>query len=78
MDARPKLMALRASFVGVRPGLALGHVSSEHLPALVSSENADKDAGHGLGAEAKHVVPAPDSDVRLTTRLTGARSRLGR
>jgi hypothetical protein len=51
----------------VRGALALGHVSADHLPALVSSENTDKDAGHGLGAEAKHVVPAPASDVRGAT-----------
>jgi DNA-directed RNA polymerase specialized sigma24 family protein len=65
----------RASSASVRGALAFGHVSADHLPALVSSENTDKDAGHGLGAEAKHVVPAPASDVRLTTHLTGAQLR---
>jgi hypothetical protein len=68
----------RASSASGRDALAFGHVSAEHLTALVSSENTDKDAGHGLGAEAKQVVHAPGSDVRLTTRLTDARSGLGR
>jgi hypothetical protein len=40
----------RASSASVRDALALDYVSVEHLPALVSSENTDKDAVLGLGA----------------------------
>jgi len=48
----------RASSASVRDALALGHVSADHLPALVSSENTDKNAVLRLEAEAKYVVPA--------------------
>jgi hypothetical protein len=57
----------RASSASVRDALALGHVSSEHLPALVSSEKTDKDAVLGLEAERKDLVAAPASDVRGAT-----------
>jgi hypothetical protein len=57
----------RASWAFVRVKLAFARVSSEHLPALVSPENADKDAVLRLEAEGEDHVAAPASDVRGAT-----------
>ena len=58
---------LRASRTGVSGSLASGRVSSEHWTTLVTAENASKGQGQSFEGEAKSVVDAPPSKVRLPT-----------